>query len=287
MTPALWRTALFATLANLAFAANSILCRGALDSGSIDPVSFLSIRLASGAVMLLLVSRWMDRIRPESGSWTGAVVLMLFGIPFSFAYGGLSAGTGALILSGVIQITMMMAALAAGERPRPIQWVGLVIALAGLVYLVLPGVEAPPLFSAVLMAVAGVAWGVYSLLGRSRDPLALTTGIFVRCVPLTLALTLATLSRAHADTSGVLMAVASGAVGSGLGYVAWYEALRGLTTTRAAAVQLAVPIMAALGDVLLLSEPFSMRFLLASVVVLGGVGLTLRGRSRVPSVASP
>jgi drug/metabolite transporter (DMT)-like permease len=240
----------------VAFAANSVLCRLALRPGLIDPVSFLSIRLVSGAAILLLVSRATARSRVAgTGSWLAAAVLMLYGVPFSFAYNGLSAAMGALILFGCVQLTMLVAALRAGERPSPLQWLGVVLALAGLVYLVLPGLAAPPLVSAALMAVAGVGWGFYSLLGRgARDPLAQTTGAFVRCVPLTLALSLVLASRAHARWEGAALAAASGAIASGLGYVVWYAALRGLTTTRAAVVQLSVPVVAALGGVLFLAE---------------------------------
>jgi drug/metabolite transporter (DMT)-like permease len=273
----------------VAFAANSVLCRIALRPGLIDPVSFLSIRLVSGAAILLLATRLTARSTPgpratRGGSWLAAGVLMLYGVPFSFAYNGLGAAMGALILFGCVQLTMLVAALRAGERPSPLQWLGLGLALGGLVYLVLPGIAAPPLASAALMAVAGVGWGFYSLLGRgARDPLAQTTGAFVRCVPLTLALSLLLASRAHARWEGVALAVASGAGASGLGYVVWYAALRGLTTTRAAVVQLSVPIVAALGGVLFLAERISGRLLLASVLVLGGIALTIV--TRAPTIA--
>jgi drug/metabolite transporter (DMT)-like permease len=271
--------------AMVAFAANSVLCRLALRPGLIDPVSFLSIRLVSGAAILLLVTRLTARPRAAgAGSWLAAAVLMLYGVPFSFAYHGLSAAMGALILFGCVQLTMLLAALRAGERPTPLQWLGLGLALGGLVYLVLPGIAASPLVSAALMAVAGVGWGLYSLLGRgARDPLAQTTGAFVRCVPLTLALSAVLASRAHARWEGVALAVASGAIASGLGYVVWYAALRGLTTTRAAVVQLSVPIVAALGGVLLLAEQISVRLLLSSVLVLGGIALTIV--TRAPAIA--
>ena len=275
------RTAQLTALAIVAFAANSVLCRLALRPGFIDPMSFLSVRLASGAATLLVVSRWTSTRRHDlGGSWTSAGILMLYGVPFSFAYVGLSAGTGALILFGCVQITMLVAALRSGERPHVLQWLGLGLALVGLVYLVLPGIEAPPPLSAGLMALGGFGWGVYSLLGRGApDPLAQTTGTFVRCVPLTLGLSLVLVARAHAQWTGVLLAVASGAIASGLGYVVWYSALRGLTTTRAAVVQLAVPVVAALGGVLFLAEAVSARLLLSTVLVLGGIGLTMMGRS--------
>lgn len=277
------RTMSYTALALVAFSANSVLCRIALRDATIDAATFSTIRFTAGAAMLLLVAGWTPRAPAETaGSWTSAAVLFLYAMPFSFAYIGLSAGTGALILFGCVQVTMMVAALRSGERPHPLQWFGIGMALAGLVYLVFPGLTAPPLSSAILMALAGLFWGIYSLRGRGAvNPLAQTTSNFVRSIPLVLAASLLTVSQFHLEPKGVLLAVASGALTSGLGYVVWYAALRGLTTTRAAAVQLSVPILAALGGIIFLAEALSMRLLLSAVMVLGGVALALVGRERL------
>jgi drug/metabolite transporter (DMT)-like permease len=277
------RAAAFTALALVAFAANSVLCRVALSNASIDAASFSTIRLSAGAVTLLLISSLRSRAPTSiTGSWLSAWMLFLYAVPFSFAYIRLSTGTGALILFGCVQLTMMSVALWSGERPHPLQWVGLATALGGLVYLVLPGIEAPSLVGAVLMAVAGFSWGVYSLRGRNAvSPLAQTTSNFVRSIPFVAAVSLATIPSFHIETRGVVLAIASGALASGVGYVVWYEALRGLTSTRAAVVQLLVPILAALGGVLFLAEAISSRLVLSGVLVLGGIGLALVGRERV------
>jgi drug/metabolite transporter (DMT)-like permease len=277
------RTALLTLAALVAFASNSILCRVALRERSIDPATFSTVRLASGALVLAaLVLARRERPSRLAGSWLAAGMLFLYAIPFSFAYTGLSAGTGALILFGCVQATMMIVAVSSGDRPHALQWLGLALALAGLVYLVLPGLEAPPLASAVLMAIAGFAWGVYTLLGRgARDALGQTAGNFIRSVPMVLLVSLIALRSAHVEARGVALAVASGAIASALGYVVWYAALRGLTTTRAAIVQLSVPVLAAAGGVLLLAETISLRLVVASVLILGGVALALVARDRL------
>lgn len=270
----------------VAFAANSVLCRLALGGAAIDAASFTTVRLAAGACVLLLITFALNKkslsfsqVKPLS-----ALLLFLYAAAFSFAYVDLSAGTGALVLFGSVQATMLVAALGSGERPHPLEWSGLALALCGLVYLVFPGLQsAPPLVSSTFMAVAGISWGLYSLRGRGGvDPLADTTGNFVLALPLAVAVNLITLrGAAHVSHRGVLLAVLSGALASGVGYVVWYAALRGLTATRAATVQLAVPVLAAAGGVLLLSETITPRLLLAACVILGGVGLALSGRARV------
>lgn len=273
----------YTILALVAFAANSVLCRVALRNGSIDPASFSTIRLIAGAVTLMCVAQLTRReaLRTK-GSWTSAGMLFLYAVPFSFAYTRLTTGTGALILFGCVQLTMMTAALWTGEKPHFIQWCGLALALAGLVYLVLPGLAAPPLAGAGLMALAGFSWGVYSLRGRgSANPLAQTTSNFVRSVPLVLAVSLIALPQLHVELNGALLAVASGALASGLGYVVWYLALGGLTATRAAIVQLAVPILAAAGGVMVLAETISERLIIAAALVLGGIALALISRDKL------
>jgi drug/metabolite transporter (DMT)-like permease len=265
-----------------AFAANSILCRLALGGETIDAASFSSVRLASGALTLLLITAVTGRAGAfrNRGDWGSAGVLFLYAVPFSFAYLDLGAGTGALLLFGAVQATMILAGLLAGERPHPLEWAGLGVALIGLIYLVFPGLTAPPLGGSLLMLTAGVAWGAYSLRGRgAADPIGATTGNFVRAVPLALAVSAAFITRSHLSTEGLALAFASGAVASGCGYVVWYAALRGLTATQAATVQLSVPVLAAAGGVAFLAEAVSVRLLLSSVAILGGVGLALSGRT--------
>jgi drug/metabolite transporter (DMT)-like permease len=277
------RTAALTTLALLAFAANSVLCRVALHAGAIDPASFSTIRSGAGAATLAVILPFSKGQAPASGSWASAAVLFLYAVPFAFAYTTLTAGTGALILFGAVQLTMVGAALASGERPKLHQWLGLAMALGGLLLLVLPGVEAPSPAGAAMMATAGVAWGAYSLRGRgSRNPLAQTAANFARLVPLVLSVSVLSLGQLHLEARGVALALASGALASGAGYVVWYEALRGLTATRAAVVQLAVPVLAAAGGVLFLSERVTIRLAVASGLVLGGIALALRPGPQTP-----
>jgi drug/metabolite transporter (DMT)-like permease len=288
------RTTVSTALALTAFAANSVLCRLALATSAIDAATFSLVRLAAGAATLLLITLSARRAETRgsltAGSWASAGTLFLYAVPFSFAYVSLTAGTGALILFGAVQVTMLVAGLVGGERPHVLQWLGLGLALTGLVYLVRPGLVAPSPRGAALMAVAGVAWGAYSLRGRGAgNPLALTTGNFVRAVPLAAVVTLLALPRVHVEPGGALLAIASGSIASGIGYVLWYVALRGLTATRAAVVQLAVPVLAAVGGIVLLGEPATLRLALSTAVVLGGVGLALVGRSRtaMPAQTGP
>jgi drug/metabolite transporter (DMT)-like permease len=278
------KTPLLTMLALVAFAANSVLCRLALGGATIDAASFTTVRLASGAVALLFITALVNKSLPSLQrrlKFAPALLLFLYAAAFSFAYTGLTTGTGALILFGSVQATMLLAALRSGERPHPFEWAGLALALAGLVYLVLPGLAAPPLVSSAFMAVAGISWGLYSLRGRGApDPLANTTNNFVLALPLAFAVNLITHGDAHVSTAGVVLAVVSGALASGVGYVVWYAALRGLTATRAATVQLPVPVLAALGGVMFMSERVSLRLLVAATVILGGVALALLGRAQ-------
>jgi drug/metabolite transporter (DMT)-like permease len=275
------RTWAATVLALAAFAANSILCRRALGHGAIDPATFSTIRVAAGALTLAALARWTQESGARSGgSWGSAALLCSYAIPFSFAYVSLGAGPGALILFASVQVTMLAIALRSGERPHVLQWAGLVLALGGLVYLVLPGLAAPSPAGCALMITAGMSWGFYSLRGRrAESPLLETAGNFVRAVPLAALVSLATVSRFELRTEGAVLAIASGALTSGLGYVAWYAAIDGLTATRAATVQLAVPAIAAAGGVLLLSEPVTARLIVSAILILGGVGLALSRRS--------
>jgi drug/metabolite transporter (DMT)-like permease len=278
------RTVVLTVVALLAFAANSLLCRLALQQESIDPASFASIRIASGALTLAVIARYRaPPAVPGKSDWISAAMLFIYVAFFSFAYVTLPAGTGALILFGAVQLTMFSAGLRSGERFGAVAWGGLAIAVAGLVYLVLPGVAAPSPAGALLMAVAGLAWGVYSLRGRrAGDPLLATAGNFARAVPLAVVLSLLFLSTAKLSTAGLALAIASGAVTSGLGYVVWYAALRNLGALRAAVVQLPVPLITALGGVAFLAESFTPRLAIASAAMLGGIALVLTGKSPKP-----
>jgi drug/metabolite transporter (DMT)-like permease len=212
-----------------------------------------------------------------SGSWPSALALFAYAVLFSFAYLGLSAGTGALLLFGAVQATMILYGLWRGERLAAWQWLGLMLALAGMAGLFLPGFTAPPVLAGLMMLAAGVAWGVYSLRGRAGgDPTAVTAGNFIRTLPLAAGLSFLALPWASLDLPGFLYAVASGALASGLGYAIWYMALPGLAATAAATVQLSAPVIAALGGVALLGEPLSLRLLLASAAILGGIALVIR-----------
>lgn len=270
------RTLILTVLAMLAFAGNSLLCRMALRDTAIDPATFTLVRLLSGAVALWLIVRMWTGMRVQAGSWLSALALFAYAAGFSFAYVGLSAGAGALLLFGAVQTTMILFGLWKGERLNGWQVIGLAVALGGLVVLLLPGLSAPPLQSTILMIGAGVAWGVYSLRGKGAgDPLAATAGNFLRALPFAVILSAAPLGLARMDAAGIAYAIASGALTSGVGYAIWYAALRGLKATSAATVQLSVPVIAAIGGVLLLGEPVSLRLLGASVAILGGIALVI------------
>ena len=275
------RVILLTALAMVAFAANSLLCRLALGAHEIDAASFTTVRVVAGALTLVLIS--LAQRRPPSrgaANWRSALALFAYMIFFSFAYISLGAANGALILFGAVQLTMFAAALSSGERFPALAWFGLAVAATGLIYLVSPGLSAPDPLGAALMTAAGVAWGGYSLLGRgAADPLAATTMNFVLCAPLVLIVSLFSLAQVHVTPLGAAYAIASGAVASGCGYVIWYAALRGLSAGRAATVQLSVPVIAALGAVLLLAEPITLRLVLASIATLGGVALVLAQRA--------
>ena len=253
----------------------------ALGRNEIDAASFTAIRLVSGAVtlsILIFISKKEVSII-KGGNWRSAFFLFAYAICFSFAYLGLTTATGALILFGCVQMTMIGISISKGERPSRLEWLGLVVALAGLVYLVLPGLTSPPLINAALMAAAGVAWGIYTLRGKgSEDPLADTTGNFVRSVPMIALAALPFISQIHLSNRGIILAVLSGSVASGIGYTVWYAALKYHTSTRAAVLQLAVPVIAATGGILFLAETADLRLVIAAALILGGIGLTIAGR---------
>lgn len=272
--PWLW-PALFSLVA---FAANSVFCRLALKDGAIDPASFTVVRLASGALFLLVLIRLRKPVLAMGGSWRGGLALFLYAFLFSAAYLQLGAGAGALLLFGAVQISMFGFAWYTGERITARMLLGMLIAFAGLLLLLLPGSAAPPLASALLMAASGVSWGVYSLLGKgSPRPLADTAGNFARSLPCLVLLAPMLLLGAELQVTplGVLYALGSGVLASGAGYAVWYSVVRQISAQQAATLQLSVPVIAALGGVALIGETLSLRLLLACVVVLGGIALAL------------
>jgi drug/metabolite transporter (DMT)-like permease len=269
------------TATMIAFAANSLLCRAALRGGAIDAVSFTAFRLASGALVLVAVTLARRSRNPDPGtrvgSWRAAAALGVYAITFSYAYIRLGASTGALLLFGAAQLTMITGGLWRGERPTPRQWIGFVVAAVGMVLINLPSLEAPPPLGAALMLVAGVTWGLYSLAGRGATrPIAATAGNFVRTLPLAAALAAVAVGvSSHVTGYGVMLAVVSGGITSGLGYCIWYLVLPSLGAARAAIVQLSVPVIAALGAIVLLHEPLRQHVVVGGAVILGGLGLAL------------
>lgn len=275
------RTVLLTGAALVAFAANSLLTRLALGAATIDAVSFMAIRLVAGTAILgaIVGSARGPASLKERGDWLAALMLFLYAALFSFAYLRLDSGTGALILFGTVQVTMILAALQQGEIPPKPEWLGLLLALVGLTYLVLPGLSAPSILGSSLMVGAGIAWGIYSLRGRgARDPVVSTLANFARSLPFACGVVIVALPSLRLSLRGTLLATISGALTSGLGYVLWYAALKELTATRAALVQLAVPVLAAIGGIALLQEAFSRRLAIATFIILGGIGLAVLGR---------
>jgi drug/metabolite transporter (DMT)-like permease len=282
----------------IAFASNSLLCRAALRQTHIDAASFTFVRLFSGAAALWIIVEARKRYTVgrqnsataqelpkitwiEPGNWTSAFALFVYAAFFSFAYDSLSAGTGALLLFGAVQATMIFWGLRRGEQMDAIQIAGLIVAMTGLIVLLFPGLSAPPLIGSLLMLGAGVAWGVYSLRGASaRDAIAATAGNFLRAIPFAILTSLIAVRSAHLNSLGLIYAVISGAVTSGLSYVIWYTVLPGLKATSAATVQLSVPVLAAAGGIILLHEPVTLRYVLASLAVLGGIFLVIIEKRR-------
>lgn len=275
------KVVLFTVLALIAFALNSILCRMALGGGEADAVSFTGVRLISGAVTLALIAVLIGKGGTvlKSGHWGGAFFLFLYAIAFSFAYTGLTAGTGALILFGSVQVTILAVALSKGTRPTPLEWIGLAVAIGGLVYLVFPGIASPPLYASVLMATAGIAWGSYTVLGQgSKEPLLNTAGNFILSVPMILLAAIPFWPQLQISNRGFALAISSGAVTSGIGYALWYSVLRHHTPTRTAVMQLSVPVIVAVLGVTMLGEASTLRLGIAGVLILGGIAMTVAGK---------
>jgi drug/metabolite transporter (DMT)-like permease len=276
------------SLAMIAFTGNSLLCRIALKSTSIDAASFTVIRLVSGAITLWFLVRMMRRTSTGKGNWLSALALFGYAAGFSFAYMSLTAATGALLLFGAVQVTMIGWGVWRGERLTRLQLVGLLLACGGLVGLSMPGVAAPSLLGASLMLGAGISWGAYSLRGKGAgDPMRVTGGNFLRAVPIAVMWSAFTLDAASLDRAGILYAVASGALTSGIGYAIWYMALPALRATTAATVQLSVPVIAALGGVVFLGESITLRSLLASMAILGGIALVIVKKQGGMGMTSP
>ncbi|NQW92620.1 MAG: DMT family transporter [Polaromonas sp.] len=275
------KVAALTALAMIAFAGNSILCRLALKDTGIDAASFTTIRLASGAAVLWAITTSFRRDQTGRGNWFSALALFIYAAGFSFAYISLTAATGALLLFGAVQVSMIGYGLWAGERMHKQQLLGFALAFGGLVGLLLPGLSAPPLPGSVLMLVAGMAWGVYSIRGKSAgDPTRVTAGNFMRASLLAVLLSVVLQSDIKTDTAGVWCAVASGAITSGLGYAIWYSVVPALKAANAATVQLSVPVIVALGGIIVLGESITLRFALASLAILGGIALVIVSKSR-------
>ncbi len=262
----------------------------ALGGDLIDPVAFTVLRLISGAVVLVPLARFTSEKATTAaarGSWLSALGLFTYAIAFSLAYVSLTTGMGALILFGSVQATMISYGLWSGERPHLVQWLGMGAALSGLLWLLWPGVTAPDPLGALLMGSSGIAWGCYSIRGKAAPaPVAATAGNFARTLPMVAITGIVALSSLHAQPMGVLLALISGSVTSGLGYVLWYKVLHSLTTTRAAVLQLLVPVLAALAGVAFLAEAVTLRLLIATTLILGGVALVVRNKT-IPRQGKP
>lgn len=281
ITNYLFKTIILTGLALIAFAANSVLCRLALGNEAIDPSSFTVIRLLSGTIVLLIIiSATRNTTRLSSkGSWTASFMLFLYAVTFSYAYVSLDTATGALILFGSVQITMILLSLISGSRLHITEWTGVVIAFTGFIYLILPGINTPSVIGFILMTVAGIAWGIYTLKGfDSKSPLMDTAYNFLRTTPLVVLLAIFTMNNINYSSEGIVLALLAGGVTSGIGYTIWYIALDGLSSTQAAVLQLSVPVIAALGGVIFVSEAITFRLTISAAMVLGGILIVVLGK---------
>lgn len=284
-----FKTSILTVLALIAFAANSVLCRLALGNEAIDASSFTSIRLLSGAITLfiLLSLQGNNKAVSSNGSWAASFALFLYAITFSYAYLSLDTGTGALILFGSVQITMIILSFMAGTRLHLIEWSGVLLAFTGFVYLIFPNITTPSLNGFILMTVSGISWGIYTLKGRnSKNPLMDTTYNFVRSIPFIAVLVVFTMQNASYSTEGIILALVSGAITSGVGYTVWYIALGGLSSTQAAVIQLSVPVIAAIGGVLFVSEVITIRLVISATVVLSGILMVVLGKAYFAQIST-
>ena len=279
------KTILFTGLALIAFAANSVLCRLALGESAIDASTFTIVRLLAGAIVLTVIMS-ISKIKSNSntnsstkGSWPASIALFIYALTFSFAYVTLDTATGALILFGSVQIAMILMSIFSGNRLHISEWFGMAIAFTGFVYLILPGVTTPSVIGFLLMTVSGIAWGIYTLKGRgSKNPIMDTAFNFLRTMPFVIILAIVTFKYAHYSSEGILLAVLSGSIASGIGYMIWYSALSGLSVTQAAVLQLLVPVIAAVGGIIFFSESISFRLTVSSAMILGGILMVVLGR---------
>ena len=277
----LLKTSLLSGLSLIAFAANSVLCRLALGTGSIDPASFTNIRMMAGAVVLFIILRFQANKNSvtSKGSWFASFALFAYAVTFSYAYVSVDTGTGALILFGTVQITMILLSIISGERLHITEWCGAVIAFTGFVYLIIPTVSSPSIYGFLLMVIAGISWALYTLSGRSsKNPLMDTTYNFIRTLPFIAIFFVITIKDINFTSQGLILAVLSGGLTSGIGYTIWYIALKGLTATQAAVIQLFVPVIAAIGGVLFVAESMTLRLIVSTCVVLGGILMVVLGR---------
>jgi drug/metabolite transporter (DMT)-like permease len=278
----LLKVSLLTSLALIAFAANSVLCRLALSHGAIDASSFTGVRLLSGAIALffILSIKGNNKGVASKGSWSASFMLFLYAITFSYAYLSVDTGTGALILFGAVQITIILLTLFSGTRLHIHEWAGVTIAFVGFVYLMLPSITTPSINGFILMSIAGISWGIYTLKGRgSQNPLMDTTYNFLRTIPFVILLAVLTIQSVSYSSEGVVLAILSGAITSGLGYTIWYMVLGNLSSTKAAVIQLSVPVIAAVGGVIFVSETITLRLIISAVIVLGGILLVLLGKN--------
>lgn len=281
----LLETSLLTGLALIAFAANSVLCRLALGNEAIDASSFTGIRLLSGAITLFVILNIKECMKGSNkgasskGSWSASFTLFLYAITFSYAYLSVDTGTGALILFGSVQITMIMLSLISGTRLHLIEWSGVIIAFTGFIYLILPNITTPSINGFILMTVSGISWGIYTLKGRSsKNPLMDTTYNFLRTIPFVALLAVFTMENMSYSSEGIILALISGALTSGVGYTIWYIALGGLSSTQAAVIQLSVPVIAAIGGVIFVSETITIRLIISATIVLSGILMVVLGK---------
>lgn len=274
-------TIVFTGFSLIAFAGNSVLCKLALGQDRIDAASFTIIRLLSGIVVLLLISKIFHgehKLRRQR-NWISSIALFIYAVTFSYAYISLDTGTGALILFGAVQITMILASLIFGDKLHYSEWLGIILAFLGFIYLVLPSLTTPSLKGFILMTVSGIAWGTYTLRGKgTKQPISDSAANFCYTLPFIVTLLIVEFRNTNLSSQGIILAIASGAIASGMGYTVWYMAVRRLSTMQTSVVQLLVPVIAAAGGVVFAQEEISIRLVFASIMILGGILIVLIGQ---------